>query len=72
MRTVTLQVVHPEAVVTPWYKTRRALMTGKVLWWLLTFLWGLAKAMVIVLALIVGVLLMAIGIMTHFVGGPSR
>jgi hypothetical protein len=72
MRAVKWHVVHPETVVTPWYKTRRAVMAGKVLWWLLTFLWGLAKAVVVVLAFMVGVVLMGIGILADFVGGPRR
>jgi hypothetical protein len=47
-------------------------ITGRVLWWLLTFLWGLTKALVIVLAFTVGFVLVVMGVMADFVGGPPR
>ena len=72
MRAVKLHVVQPEVVRTPWYHTRQAVMTGKVLWWLLTFLWGLAGAIVAVVVFLVGVVLIVLGVLAHFVGGPSR
>jgi hypothetical protein len=72
MRAVRLRVVHPEEMVTPWYKTRPAVITGKVLWWLLTFLWGLTKALAMVLVVLVSVVLMMVGFVAHFVGGPPR
>lgn len=46
--------------------------TGKVLWWLLTWLWELTKAVMIVLAMLGGVMLIMIGALAHFVGGPPR
>jgi hypothetical protein len=64
-------VVSPQAVaVVPWYQARWVGITGAVLWWLLTFAWGLAKAMVIVMLAIIGVVLMIVVVLTHFVGGP--
>jgi hypothetical protein len=72
MSTAKLHIVPVEEPPRRLDWSRGLQIAGLVLWWLLTFVWGLAKAMVIVLALMVGVLLMAIGIMTHFVGGPPR
>ena len=76
MAAVKLRVVRPlEAVPSrrgqlDWARVLR--ITGVVLWWLLTWLWALTKAVVIVVGVLVGVTLMLMGFLAHFVGGPRR
>jgi hypothetical protein len=72
MSTAKLHIVSPQEPPQRLNWSRGVHVTGVILWWLLTFLWGLAKAMVIVLAFTVGVVLIVIGIMADFVGGPPR
>lgn len=47
-------------------------ITAQVLWWLLTLLWELTKAVMLVLVMLGGVVLIMIGVLAHFVGGPRR
>jgi hypothetical protein len=66
-----LRIVRPEevvAVAVPWYQARWLKITGQVLWWLLTFLLELAVAVVCAAAVIISVVLTAIGVMAHFAG----
>jgi hypothetical protein len=72
MRTAKLHIVrvgeHPRQL----HWARGLHVAGLVLWWLLTFVWGLTKAIVIVLAFMLGLVLVVIGVLGHFVGGPPR
>jgi hypothetical protein len=71
-RRQSLRIIRPETPVAacrPWWRARGLMVTGAVLWWLLTFAWGLAKALVVVALAIIGAVLMVVGILTHFVGG---
>jgi uncharacterized membrane protein len=66
-----LRIVRAEDVGVagiPWWRARWLVITGAVLWWLLTYLFWLAVAVVIVALFIVGGLLKAGGIMAHFAG----
>jgi hypothetical protein len=76
MRAVKLKLVTPHDVEVqerrrvPW--TRILRITWAVVVWALWFLWQMTKLAVIVVGVTVGVTLMVIGILTHFVGGPPR
>jgi hypothetical protein len=72
MSTAKLHIVSPQGPIQRLNWSRGVHITSRVLWWLLTFLWGLTKAIVSVLAFTVGVVPMGIGIMADFVGGPPR
>jgi hypothetical protein len=72
MRTAKLHIVPVEEPPRRLDWSRGLQIAGLVLWWLLTFVWGLAKAMVIVLAFLLGVVLVGVGVMATFVGGPPR
>jgi hypothetical protein len=72
MSTAKLHLVYSQEPPRRVNWSRGVYLTGVVLWWLLTFLWGLMKAVVIVLAFTVGVVLMGIGVMANFVGVPPR
>ena len=56
--------------VVPWYRARWLLLTGVVLWWVLTCLVGLAVALVKVTLMMVAGVLLIMGFLSHFVGGP--
>jgi len=49
---------------------------GRVAWvilsWTLWLLWELTKLTVVVVGVMIGVSLIVIGFLTHFVGGPPR
>jgi len=47
-------------------------MTGRVAWWIGSLLWGIAKGVLVVMGVLVGVVLIMAGVMGHFVGGPPR
>jgi hypothetical protein len=72
MRTTKLRIVSVQDLPRQVDWSRVLHVTGVMLWWLLTFLWGLTKALVAVVLFIAGVLLIGIGVLAHFVGGPSR
>ena len=66
-----LQIVRSRdavAVVVPWWRARWLVIMGAVLWWLLTYLFWLAVAVVVVALFMIGAVLMALSIATHFVG----
>jgi hypothetical protein len=66
-----LHIVRPEeavAVAVPWWRARWLVITGAMLWWLLTYLFWLAVAVVVVALVIIGAVLTAVGVATHFVG----
>jgi hypothetical protein len=64
-----LRLVRPEGTVAvPWYRRRWVHITGAVLWWLLTFVWGLAVAVVAVVLFMLGALMMFMGVMNDLVG----
>jgi hypothetical protein len=70
-RQQSLRIVGPGeavAVAIPWWRARWLVITGKVVWWLLTFVVQLAIAVVAVALAIVGAVLMAAGVFAHFVG----
>jgi hypothetical protein len=70
-RQQALRVVRPGeavAVVVPWWRARWLMITGAVLWWLLTYLFWLVVAVVGVALAIIGAVLMGVGLMAHFVG----
>jgi hypothetical protein len=54
----------------PWWQARWLVITGKVLWWLLTFAVELAVAVVAVALAIIGAVLIGAGGLSHFVQGP--
>jgi hypothetical protein len=56
------------ATVVPWWRARWLVITGAVLWWLLTYLFWLAVAVVAVALALIGIVLMAVGVATQFVG----
>lgn len=71
---VALRLVRVEetaATVVPWWRARWLVITGKVLWWLLTYLFWLAVAVVAVALAIISAVLVAVGVMAH-VAGESR
>ena len=47
-------------------------MTGRVAWWIGSLLWGIAKGMVWVTCVLVMVMLLVVGVLAHFVGGPPQ
>jgi hypothetical protein len=66
-----LRIVRPGeamAVAVPWWRARWLMITGAVLWWLLTYIFWLAVAVVVVVLVIIGAVLVAIGVLAHFVG----
>jgi hypothetical protein len=56
------------AVTVPWWRARWLVITGAVLWWLLTYLFWLAVAVVVVALVLISALLMGLGVMSHFAG----
>lgn len=72
MRTVKLRVVPPEQRNIPWYQRRWAVRGREIFRQVDAWLWELSQAMVIVLAAIVGIVLIAMGMLAGFVGGPRR
>jgi hypothetical protein len=75
MRAVKLKLVKPEETLPPtppmdWRPV------GRVVWvilsWLVWLLWEITKLTVIVVGVMIGVTLIVIGFLTHFVGGPPR
>jgi hypothetical protein len=72
MRATKLRLVEPYEVVIPWYKTPGMVMTLRVLWWLLVGLFWTAVAVVSLLIVMMGLGLIIVGFLAHFVGGPPR
>jgi hypothetical protein len=56
------------AAVMPWWRAPWLAIMGRVVWWLLTFAFGLAVAVVIAALLIIVGILKAVGVMAHFAG----
>jgi hypothetical protein len=74
MRAVKLKIVKPQETIPAkqkiaWQPALR--VTWVVISWLLWTLWEMTKIAVVV-AVLVGVFLMVMGILAHFVGGPPR
>ena len=70
-----LHVIRPEAIETPkgpWYQARWLKTTWKVANALVEFTLHLAVAVIAVALMIFGAVLMALGVGSHFVGGPRR
>lgn len=74
MRPTFAMVRHDQAaaITVPWWQARWLKITGRVLWWLLTFAWEVAVATVAVLMFLGGVLLIMVGVFSHFVKGPPE
>lgn len=75
MRAVKLRIVEPGEAVperprVAWRPVLR--VAWVVVCWVLGLLWEMTKLAVFVVAVIVGVLLMCIGVLAHFWGGPPR
>jgi hypothetical protein len=66
-----LKIVQQSEIVTlptvPWWQQRWVMLTGQVLWWIITYVWWLAVALVTVTLAIISVVMFAMGIMAHFV-----
>lgn len=73
MRPALRLVEKDEVVVSslPWWRAPWLVMTGNVVWWLVTFAVQLAVAVIGVALAILGGILMALGIMSHFVGSSK-
>jgi hypothetical protein len=72
MRPALRIVRRVDAVVltaVPWWRAPWLVTTGKVLWWVLTFGWWLAVAVVGVAVALISAVMFAMGIMAQFVGG---
>jgi hypothetical protein len=70
-----LRIVRPEdtaKAAVPWYEARWLKRTEQVAEWLVDFTLRLAVAVVAVALVIIGVVLGAMGMMSHFVGGPRE
>jgi hypothetical protein len=67
-----LRIVHREEAVAPvavpWWRRRGVVVTAKMTWWLVTFLFWLAVAVIFVAGLIILGLLTALGVGSHFAG----
>jgi hypothetical protein len=64
-----LRVVSPQEVaVVPWYRERWVVIAAAVLWWIATYLFWLAVAVVITAVFLFGLVLTLVGVMAHFVG----
>ena len=66
-----LRIVRTEETAAPvvrWYRWRGVVLTGKVVWWVVTYLFWLAVAVVVAALVIIGAVLSAMGIMTHVAG----
>jgi hypothetical protein len=64
----TVRAGEAMALAVPWWRARWLVITGAVLWWLLTYVFWLAVAVVAVALAIVSAVLMAAGVLAHFVG----
>jgi hypothetical protein len=75
MRAVKLRIVEPVEAVPerPRVAWRPVLRTAwVVVCWVLGLLWEMTKLAVIVVGILIGLLLMFIGVLGHFWGGPPR
>ena len=66
-----LQIIRPGTTavpVVPWWRARGVVITAKVLWWLLTYVFWVAVGVVAVALAIIGAVLFALGVMAHFAG----
>lgn len=75
MRAVKLKIVKPEETLpakstVTWKPALR--VTWVVVSWLLWTLWEMTKLAVVVIGVMIGLLLMMMGVLAHFVGGPPR
>jgi hypothetical protein len=75
MRAVKLKVIKPDDPPPllsriPWRPALRR--TWLILSWSLWILWQITKMTVVVVGIMIGVWLIIVGFLSHFVGGPPR